>query len=250
VLLLSGRYFLHHAAFSDGGDFLCGHDGATETNKSIADIGARFKPLPDEALSPLDRLRGEESTLFHGIAPNGSPAVVHRITDLRSTRIRPEPNLVGLRGLNKTTTVVAIDHSECFGAIEWEDETDLNVPSFMKLKASISASAFHSVSPAGKAPTKINTLRLIPLPPFLLPCIASHSHSSFKQLGFGCLREVVDSEIILKRGGGQPMPPPIVRRSSSTCVGPPNPGKRKTRLAGPRPRSSTPSPASPNGKIA
>jgi hypothetical protein len=188
--------------FPTWADFLCGHEGAAETNKSIADIGAHFKPLPDEASFPLDRLRGEEGTLFLGIAPNGSPAFVHHITDLGSTQARPEPNLVGLMGVNNTTTVVAIDHSKYFGAIEWENEAELNVPSFMKLKASISASAFNSVSPSGKSPTKIDTLRLIPLPPFLLPCISSHSHSSFKQLGFGCLQEVVDSEIILKGGGG------------------------------------------------
>jgi hypothetical protein len=121
------RYFIPEAFFTmplfpTWADFLCGHDSASETNKSITDIGARFMPASDESPFPFDRLRGEESTLFLGIAPNGSPVFVHHITDLRSTRTTPEPELVGLMGLHKFTTVVAIDHSECFGAIKWEDK--------------------------------------------------------------------------------------------------------------------------------
>jgi hypothetical protein len=84
---------------------------------------------------------------FLGSPQTDQEAFVYHITDLRSTRTTPEPKLVGLMGFHKSTTVVAIDHSECFGAITWLDETELNVPSFVKLKATLSPSGFHSVSP-------------------------------------------------------------------------------------------------------
>jgi hypothetical protein len=136
-------------------DFLCGHENAAETNESIAEIGARFKPAPGESPFPFNRLRGEESTLFLGVAPNGSPAFIHHITDLGSTHTTPEPELVGLMGLHKSTTIIAIDHSECFGAIEWEDEPELSVSSFVKLKSPLRSSI---PSPSGKSPMRMETL--------------------------------------------------------------------------------------------
>jgi hypothetical protein len=105
-------------------------------------------------------------------------------------------------GLQRSTTVVALDHAECFGDIAWEeDETELNVPTFIKLKSASSPSAFKNVSPSTKTPLKLDMLRLLSIPLFLLPCIATQSHSPFEQLGFECLWEVVGSDIVLNEEG-------------------------------------------------
>jgi hypothetical protein len=73
--------------FPSWADYLCGHEGADETNKCSSDLGEQFRR---ESIS-LDHLKGEEAILFMGIASDGSPLFLHHITELGSTRRDPNP---------------------------------------------------------------------------------------------------------------------------------------------------------------
>ncbi len=90
--------------FSSWADFLCGHDGAEDSSKGITGLGDIF----GYNSSPIGHLKGEESILFLGISSDGSPLFLHHLTDLGSTRRDPEPVLVALAGLQKSTTVIGL----------------------------------------------------------------------------------------------------------------------------------------------
>jgi hypothetical protein len=183
-------------SFPSWADFLCGHDGAEETNRSISDLGDRFR----RNSYPLENLKGEEAILFLGIASDGSPLLLHHLTDLGSTRRDPEPSIIALVGLQKSTTVVGIATGDCFRDIPEDNEETIKVPPFPKLASATTPLAFKNVEPPSKSPS-LMTLGVIPVPPFLLPCFANNAHSSFEELGQACAEHIKDSEIITKGVG-------------------------------------------------
>jgi hypothetical protein len=122
--------------FSSWADFLSGHDGATESSKGITKLGDIF----GYNSSPIGQLKGEESILFLGISSDGSPLFLHHLTDLWSTWCNPDPVLVTLVGLQKSTTVIRLLADDCFGIIPGNAEDDYNLddytlPTFAKLEA-------------------------------------------------------------------------------------------------------------------
>jgi hypothetical protein len=181
--------------FASWADYLYGHEGADQTNKCISDLGGRFRR---ESI-PLEHLKGEESILFMGIASNGSPMFLHHITDLGSTRREPDPSLVALVGFQKSTTVIGLTLANGFQDIPNKDEHTIRVPPFPKLASATTSLAFKKVETTSKSPI-LETLGLLPVPPFLIPCIASNSHSSFEELGQACSAYIKDSEIICEDG--------------------------------------------------
>jgi hypothetical protein len=181
--------------FPSWADYLCGHEGADETNKCSSDLGERFRR---ESI-PLNHLKGEEVILFMGIALDGSPLFLHHITDLGSTRREPNPSIVALAGFQRSTTVVAITSKDCFRDVPNKDEDTIKVPAFSKLASATTASAFKWVETVAKSPT-LKTLGILPVPPFLIPCLASNSHSSFEELGHACVDYLKDSELTCKDG--------------------------------------------------
>jgi hypothetical protein len=50
-----------------------------------------------------------------------------------------------------------------------------------------------------KSPT-LKTLGILPVPPFLIPYLASNSHSSFEELGHACVNYLKDLELTCKDG--------------------------------------------------
>jgi hypothetical protein len=58
-----------------------------------------------------------------------------------------------------------------------KDEDTIKVPTFSKLASATTASAFKRVKTTAESPT-LETLGILPVPPFLIPCLASNSHSS------------------------------------------------------------------------
>jgi hypothetical protein len=181
--------------FTSWADFLCGHEGAEDTNKCISDLGGRFKR---EGI-PLESLKGEESILFMGIASDGSPMFLHHITDLGSTRREPEPSIVALVGFQKSTTVVGITMSDCFRDVPNLTKETIKVPSFSKLSSATTSLAFRKVEVSSKSPT-LTTLGILPVPPFLIPCIAGHSHSTFEELGQACATCIKEARIVCEDG--------------------------------------------------
>jgi hypothetical protein len=149
--------------------------------------------------SPLDHLKGEEAILFMGTASDGSPLFLHHITDLGSTRQEPNPSIVALVGFQRSTTVVAITPKDCFRDVPNKDEDTIKVPTFSKLAPATTESAIKRAEMAAKSPT-LETPGILPVPPFLIPCLASNSHSSFKELGHACVDYLKDSELTCKDG--------------------------------------------------
>jgi hypothetical protein len=113
--------------FATWADYLCGHDGAEETNVDIENLGASFEHNKE----PIDIIRGEEAVLFLGISDDGSTLFIHHITDLGHTRHDPDPQLVALVAIGLPR--------DCFGSIpsgrDEDDETDFSVPSFARLSS-------------------------------------------------------------------------------------------------------------------
>jgi hypothetical protein len=107
---LISAIFDDYMPFLSWADFLLGHDGAEASSRGIHALAERFahgsSPVADNAL------RGEEATLFLGIAPAGSPLLLHHLTDLCSTRKHPEPMLVALAGMKKATSVIRLTTDE------------------------------------------------------------------------------------------------------------------------------------------
>jgi hypothetical protein len=159
-------------------------------------LGERFS----QGAEPVENLKGEEATLFLGISADGSPLFLHHVANLGSTRRAPEPALVALVGLQKSTIVNVLIPRDCFASIpsgEEEDEAgEFFVPPFLKLSLSTTASAFKKASPSSKHPLSLEVRCLIPVPPFLVPCMAENAHSSFAELGLACAEHIVGSEIL------------------------------------------------------
>jgi hypothetical protein len=95
--------------------------------------------------------------------------------------------------------VVAITSEDCFQDVPNKDKDTIKVPTFSKLASATTASAFKQVETAAKSPT-LETLGILPVPPFLIPCLASNSHSSFEELGHACVDYLKDSELTCKDG--------------------------------------------------
>jgi hypothetical protein len=134
--------------FSSWADFLSGHDGAAESSQGITELGDIF----GYNSLPIGQLKGEESILFLGISSDGSPLFLHHLTDLGNTRRDPEPILVALVGLQKSTTVIRLSAEDCFGNIpsNSEDGYDLDdyaLPTFTKLVAAATTAAFRKTAP-------------------------------------------------------------------------------------------------------
>jgi hypothetical protein len=164
--------------FVSWADYLYGHEGADKTNKCISDLGGHFQR---ESI-PLEHLKGEEPILFMGITLDGSPLFLHHITDLGSTRQEPDPSLVALVGFQTSTTVIGMTLKDSFQDIPNKDEDTIEVPPFTKLAAATTASAFKKVETTSKSAILETLGLLLPVPPFLIPCIASNFHISFKDL--------------------------------------------------------------------
>jgi hypothetical protein len=182
--------------FATWADYLCGHDGADDTNEETNALGDSF----DTPETALDNLRGEEATLFMGISPDGSPLFVHHLTDLGSNRRNSAPYLVGIVGLTKGATIVKLDPVECFGAIPSgnpDDDVveDYMVPTANKLAAAGTAEGFAACKPSASKNIYLSSLCLIPLPPFLVPCVSAHAHSSFAELGTAIAAEITGTSI-------------------------------------------------------
>jgi hypothetical protein len=148
--------------FASWADYLCGHDGAEESNQDISSLGERFS----QGAEPVENLKGEEATLFLGISADGSPLFLHHIANLGSTRRAPEPTLVALVGLQKSTIVIGLTPRDCFASIpsggEEEDEAgEFFVPPFSKLSLSTTASAFKKASPSSKHPLSLEAPHVI-----------------------------------------------------------------------------------------
>jgi hypothetical protein len=95
--------------------------------------------------------------------------------------------------------VVAITSKDCFRDVPNKDEDTIKVPTFSKLSSATTASAFKRVKTAAKSPT-LETLGILPVPPFLIPRLASNSHSSFEELGHACVDYLNDLELTCKDG--------------------------------------------------
>jgi hypothetical protein len=119
--------------------------------------------------------------------------------DLGSTRQEPDPSLVALVGFQKPTTVVGLTTKNCFRDVPNKDEDTIKVPTFSKLASATTASAFRRIETSSKSPT-LETLGILSVPPFLVPCLASNSHSSFEELGHACVAYLKDSELTCKDG--------------------------------------------------
>jgi hypothetical protein len=182
--------------FASWADYLCGHDGAEESNQNISSLGERFS----QGAEPVENLKGEEATLFLGISADGSPLFLHHVANLGSTRRAPEPALVALVGLQKSTIVIGLTPRDCFASIpsggEEDEAGEFFVPPFSKLLPSATASTFKKASPSSKHPLSLEAGCLIPVPPFLVPCMAENAHSSFAELGLACAEHIVGSEIL------------------------------------------------------
>jgi hypothetical protein len=134
-----------------------------------------------------------------GIASDGSPLFLHHITVLESTRREPNPSIVALVGFQRSTAVVAITSEDCFQDVPNKDKDTIKVSTFSKLASATTALAFKRVKTAAKSPT-LETLGILRVPPFLIPCLVSNSHSSFEELGHTCVDYLKDSEITCKYG--------------------------------------------------
>jgi hypothetical protein len=153
----------------------------------------------------LSHLKGEEAIIFLGISADGSPLLVHHLSNVGSTRKDPLPNSVALAGLRQATSVVRLPMEDCFVTIpSGTDGTDEEyyLPSFSKLVTASSAGGFAKVTPSQtKTILALECLCLLPLPPFLIPCIASHAHSGFAELGKACVKDIVACELTCDDGG-------------------------------------------------
>jgi hypothetical protein len=167
--------------FATWADDLCGYYGSLETNKELDTLGESFLS-PDDA---LDNLRGDESTLFMGIAPDGSPLFAHHMTDLGSNRRSTDPILVAIVGLHRGTTVVQLEPVDCLGSIP-------------KLLAAGTAEGFDACKPSKNNTASLQSLCLLPLPPFLIPCVAANTHSSLAELGAAIAAELTESALMDK----------------------------------------------------
>jgi hypothetical protein len=79
-----------------------------------------------------------------------------------------------------------------------------HLPAFSKLVSMASPGAFTRVtSSQPKETVSLESLCLIPLPPFLIPCIASHAHSNFAELGKACVDEIMACTSLVCDKGGQ-----------------------------------------------
>jgi hypothetical protein len=186
--------------FPSWADFLTGHDEADEANANVGEIGERFGF--DAAGEIADNLKGEASTLFLGMAADGSPLLLHHITDLGSTRREPEPSLVALMGLQGTSTVVRVELSDCFAGIpidESELASDYALPSFTKLLTTATTEAFRKSKPQSKH-AFLRCLSLVPVPPFLVPCVAANAHGDFGELGLAFTTAVKESTLKCEKG--------------------------------------------------
>lgn len=180
--------------FASWADYLYGHPGAADTNKCITELGLRFR----RQSIPLEHLKGEEPILFMGIASDGSPLFLHHITDLGSTRREPAPSIVALVGFQTSSTVIGMTQTDCFRDIPNRDDDTIKVPPFAKLSSANSPSAFQKVDATSKH--LLTTLGILPIPPFLIPCITSNPHSSFAALGHACSSYIKESKIICSDG--------------------------------------------------
>jgi hypothetical protein len=134
--------------FATWADYLCGHGGATETNKGVDALGDNFLSGEDAP----NNLRGEEATLFVGIASDGSPLFVHHLTDLGSNRRSFNPLLMAIIGLHKSTTVVRLAPNDCLSTIPSGDDEDVQaefaVPNMPKLLAAETPDSFATCKPS------------------------------------------------------------------------------------------------------
>lgn len=184
--------------FASWADYLFGHKGADETNKCVSELGKRF----ERSTLPLEHFKGEESILFMGVASDGSPLFFHHVTDMGSTRREPDPSIVALVGFQKSTTAIGVNLDDCFRDVPNKDEETIKVPPFSKLISATTSLAFQKLEPTSKSSplTTLTTLAILPVPPFLVPCIASNPHSTFEELGQSCAAYIKDSEIICENG--------------------------------------------------
>jgi hypothetical protein len=211
--------------FSSWADYLAGHNGSEESSTGISELARRF----EYGSSPLSHLKGEEAIVFLGISADGSPLLVHHLTDIGSTRKDPLPDLVALAGLRQSTSVVRLSMEDCFATIpSGMDDTDEEyyLPSFSKLVDTSSPGAFAEVSLSQtKMILALECLCLIPLPPFLIPCIASHhAHSGFAELGKACTNDIVACELACDDGGPDEGKRPLPTYCAVHVVGPPSLG--------------------------
>jgi hypothetical protein len=172
--------------FASWADYLCGHHGAEESNQDMSSLGERFS----QGAEPVENLKGEEAALFLEISADGTPLFLHHVANLGSTRWAPERALVALVGLQKSTIVIGLNPRDCLASIpsggEEDEAGELFVPPFSKLLPSTMASAFKKASPLNKHPMSLEARCFIPVPPFLVSCMAENAHNLFTQLGLPC----------------------------------------------------------------
>ncbi len=151
--------------FASWADFLCGHDGAEESNQDISSLGKRFS----QEAEPVKNLKGEEAALFLGISADGTPLFLHHIANLGSTRRVSEPALLALVRLQKSLTGIGLTPRDCFARISSGGEEDQGgiffVPPFSKLLSFTTARAFKK-APLSKHPMPLEAPCLIRVPPF------------------------------------------------------------------------------------
>jgi hypothetical protein len=185
--------------FASWADYLfCGHDRAEESKQDISSLGERFS----QGAEPVENLKREEAILFLGISADGTPLFLHHVANLGSISQAPEPALVALAGLQKSTIVIGLNPRDCFASIpsggEENKAGEFFVPPFSKLSSLTTASAFKTASWSNKHPMSLEARCLIPVPPFLVPCMAENAHSSFTELGLACAEHIDGSEILCK----------------------------------------------------
>jgi hypothetical protein len=139
--------------FSSWADYLAGHEGAEASSKGITELAENFA---HRATPSPSKLKGEEAILFLGISPDGSPLLIHHLTDLGGTRREPLPNLVALAGLQKSTSVVKLTTEDCFANIPSGTDdlaAEHHLPAFSKLVSAASLGAFTRVTPSHWSPS-------------------------------------------------------------------------------------------------
>jgi hypothetical protein len=177
--------------FDTWAEFLCGHEGAEEENRLIQELAAKFK----HGCEPVKKgdLKGEEASLFLGIASDASLLFIHHLMNLGGTRRSPDPALVAIVGLQKSTTVVGL-LKDCFENLP-AGGAGIPVPPFSKLSRAATPAKFTAVEPPEKDPPTFSSLTLLPVPPFLIPSMTAIAHGSFAELGHACAHAVFNCKL-------------------------------------------------------
>jgi hypothetical protein len=181
------------------GQITCGHDGVDDSSQGTFSLGERFR---HDSL-PVNNLKGEEFTLFLGISRDGSPLCLHHFTGLGSTIrwVRESVLLVALAGgLQQSLTVTGLTPRDYFASIlSGRDDgiaSEFLVPPFLKLLSLCRAGTFKKLTPSSKHRLSLEALCLLPMPPFLVPCMAENAYSAFAELRLACAEHIVVSKIL------------------------------------------------------